>query len=135
MFDALIKILKTNWNLDRFAQYYCVKKIYAKRDCAVPIKMILTRKATSRCIVFYRQSLWNVLDKEQPTKYQLICNWLQFENDKLFRSVIKPKLSKKHCILLTIKRMSKKSRRELSMYKCGKMNVFHPAQTVYAYTK
>ena len=46
MFDAMVKILKTNWNRDRFEQYFHVKKFYPKHayktDYAVPIKMIFT---------------------------------------------------------------------------------------------
>ena len=146
MFDKLVKILKTNWNLDRFNEYFYAKKYYAKHaykaDYAVPIKMILTHKPSNRSIIFYRQCLWDVLQIETSTnkkiKYQLICNWLNFTNDeydKLLQQILKPKISKKNCIMITIQKLSKMSQRELLMYKCGKLDIFNPTQTVHAYTK
>ena len=146
MFDTLVKILKTNWNIHRFNEYFLAKKYYAnsgyKTDYAVPIKMILTHKPSNRTIVIYRQCLWDVFNIESSTnkkiKYQLTCNWLSFTNDKydeLLQNILKPKLSKKNCVFMSIQKLSKASQRELLLYKCGKLDTFHPSQTMYAYTK
>ena len=128
LFDGLVRILKNH--------KFSVKKEYEKRSEVLPIKMTLKHRPTGRTIIFYRQILWNVMDTERNHKYQLICNWLDFTDDaldELFQDVLRQKMSRKQCSIISTQRLTRNIKKQLMIYQCGEMDVFQPAQTVYAY--
>jgi len=143
LFDGLVRILKSNFKDTRFSQLFMIKKEYQKRGEVLPIKMTLKHKPSGRTIVFYRQILWNVMEKEmngknQNRKYQLISNWIEFTDDaldELFQDVLCQKMSRKQVAITSTQELSRNIKKELLIYQCGKIIAVHPAQTVYAYSR
>merc|ERR1712098_57704 len=127
--------------MGRFAAYFSVKKEYEKRSEVLPIKMTLKHKPSGRTIIFYREILWNVMDKEvngrnRNRKYQLICNWNEFTDDaldELFQDVLRQKMSNKQSSIISTQKLTRNIKKQLMVYRFGEMDVFNPAQTVYAY--
>ena len=146
MLDRFVRTLNGNRSgSDPSNHSFFIKKVYAKNDDAVPTKMTIKHKPSNRSMVMYRRVLWNVFNDDlnrKHSKYQIICNWLQFTEKKkmkLFQQIL-PLQTDRNCIIISVQKLDAKTTKSLRMKKCGKMNVFTTddtasVQTVHAYSK